>query len=176
MIYDSARRWYTAKDIKGILNITPGQLFHWGRTWGLIQPEVKAKGRQGKDQYSFKNLLFLSLLKELLNYGINLGDIKELFNTKIKGKSGNKEIIFNDIFDYYKNTFPSYPSKFYLVILTEDQKEGKMYYWKMIEKIDEKNILHSDKLPNKNFISSLVIDIKSLIASMEILTGEEFDI
>ena len=52
---DLNRRLFTAKDIKKYFGITPGQLFHWGRTWGLIKPEVKAEGRQGKDKYSLKN-------------------------------------------------------------------------------------------------------------------------
>jgi len=72
---------YTAKEIKRILGITPGQLFHWGRTWGLIEPEVKAKGRQGKNKYSLENLVQLAVIKELVNSGIELSFIEQLIES-----------------------------------------------------------------------------------------------
>ena len=70
------RESYVAKDIKALLGISPGQLFHWGKTWRLISPEVKSAGRQGKDKYSFMNLLRLSLIKELVGLGIELSQIQ----------------------------------------------------------------------------------------------------
>ena len=76
--HDSELRWYVAKDIKEILGITPSQLFHWGKTWGIIAPDIKAKGRQGKDKYSFKSLLVLALIQELLNFNMGLKGIKEI--------------------------------------------------------------------------------------------------
>jgi len=72
---------YTAKDIKKILGITPGQLFHWGRTWKLIEPEIRAKGRQGKNKYSLENLVQLAVIKELVDFGIELSFIEQLIES-----------------------------------------------------------------------------------------------
>lgn len=73
---DLSRKWYMAKDIKNILGISSGQLFHWGQTWGLIKPKIKAKGRAFKDKYLFINLLDIALIKELNEMGFEPSKIK----------------------------------------------------------------------------------------------------
>jgi DNA-binding transcriptional MerR regulator len=86
------RRYFMAKDIKAVLGITPGQLFHWGKTWKLVSPEIRAEGRQGKDKYSFKGLLTLSLIKELSDLGLDLGMIRRFLESHDKGKDIFEEI------------------------------------------------------------------------------------
>lgn len=75
---DLTGRWYTAKDVKGLLGITSSQLFHWRQTWNLIEPEIKGGGRAFKDKYSFINLLDLSLIKELNELGLEPSKIKDV--------------------------------------------------------------------------------------------------
>jgi len=67
---DLTRKWFKAKDIKNILGVTSGQLFHWQR-WNLIRPEIKGKGRAYKDLYNFNNLIDIALVKELVKLGID---------------------------------------------------------------------------------------------------------
>jgi len=80
---DLNREWFYAKDIKAILGVTPGQLFQWSRTYGLFKPTVRVVGRQGKDKYSFDDLLAVAIIKELVDLGISLGSIQQslLFKT-----------------------------------------------------------------------------------------------
>jgi DNA-binding transcriptional MerR regulator len=86
------RESFMAKDIKSLLDITPGQLFHWGKTWKLVSPEIKAEGRQGKDKYSFIGLLVLSLIKELINLGVELRQIQKFMQSRNKGKGIFEEV------------------------------------------------------------------------------------
>ena len=121
---------YTAKEIKRILGITPGQLFHWGRTWGLIEPEVKAKGRQGKNKYSLENLFQLAVIKELVNFGIELSFIEEIVRSEQFCDSYKEESLIITRSENEKNT------KIFLVINTREirqeieEKTGERFWRK----------------------------------------------
>lgn len=130
-----------------------------------------------------KNLLFLSLIKELLACGINLSAIKEIFKTEIKAKYKKKEIKYSDIFDYYKKTVPLEKNEIYLVLAPVEIEGKKDFYWELSEEIHKshynrifREVKKHIKGPVKYFIKSLiVIDLVKLILEMELKTGEEFD-
>ncbi|MHA1285537.1 MAG: MerR family transcriptional regulator [Promethearchaeota archaeon] len=175
---DLNRRLFTAKDIKKYFGITPGQLFHWGRTWGLIKPEVKAEGRQGKDKYSLKNLFFLSLIKELTNFGISLSTIREIV------KYSREYIPYNygkleDIYEYVKKVDDDHC---YLTIYVWKIRAPKKYKEKYknltegtgiswgLEKEDEISRILSYSKRTK---SVLIIDLKKLMSEIEEIINEE---
>lgn len=124
---------YTAKDIKRILDITPGQLFHWGRTWGLIEPEIKAKGRQGKNKYSLENLYQLALIKKLVNMGIELSVIERLLKSTdilnfFKEDQRRAYLIIHgisvyDVKEFYNLTRKETPNIYLVISVWEIKKE-----------------------------------------------------
>jgi len=182
---DLNHKWYTAKDIKKFLSITPGQLFHWGRTWGLITPEIKAEGRQGKDKYSFRNLLFLSLIKELLSFGLDLRAIKKIISIKRPfphggwkkmgerfEKAKSEEYNFYDIFDYAKrsNTYLFEFIKVGKQTIPEQVRSGlhlpKDLDWIVIPVKEAEEIALFAK-------SALIVNLSHIVTELEEKTGEE---
>lgn len=167
MINDKNHKWFTAKDIKEILGITPGQLFHWGRTWGVIKPDIKAQGRQGKDKYSFQGLLILALIKELLDVGLELKAIKEMMNSplKTKGESWKKED-FYDIFSHIKERKKDII--YYLVILSGlKEKSIQKTYW-TIQGFVKGHLPFSS---HPKFKTVLTLNLSFIINEMEEKTG-----
>ena len=163
-----------SKDIKKYLGITPGQLFHWGRTWGLINPSIKAEGRQGKDKYSFEDLLSLSLIKELLSFGIDLKTIKEILkgvNVLFKGKK--------TIWEEFKENRSIYEKKGCVLIIDREdvdlKKEKFIYFFttadEALSQISEDiKFLYYGGTKAKKAI--LIINIYSIVGLLEEKTGD----
>jgi DNA-binding transcriptional MerR regulator len=187
MINDSNRRLYLAKDIKNLLGISSGQLFHWGQTWGLIKPEIKAQGRAYKDQYSFKNLLDLAFIKELINLGFEPSKIKQILDI-FSGPVVLKELGGN-IWDYYKvgredteeyddeqkksYTYPGYDKAGCLMLITRT-KEGE-YRLEYTGNISEVlNFLKHRLTKMKEYIprGSIIINLADIVKDLEEKTGE----
>lgn len=181
MIDDSNRKWYEAKDIKKLLGITPGQLFHWGRTWGLIKPDIKAEGRQGKNKYSFKNILFLALIQELLNCGLDLKSIRKIIEIKRPFPHGGwkkigkqfvkadpDEYNFYDIFDYAKKS-NIYIFEFFRGNVPDEVKKG-LYIPKDLDWVIFP-IKNNDPIFYAR--SALIINLHHIITELEEMTGEE---
>jgi len=182
------RKWYMAKDIMNLLGVSSGQLFHWGRTWGLIKPDVKARGRAFKDKYSFRNLLDIALIKELNDLGFEPSKIKEIMAPFRKGpwmKKGMK----GTILDYYKagredseeyidekETWEPYPGydKDALYILIEKKADGDYslglpgnikHIFGLVA--NSMKILQSDA-PKTN----IIINLSAIVKELEEKTGE----
>ena len=63
-----------------IVGITYRQLDYWARTQ-LVRPAVhEATGSGSRRHYSYRNLLELRMVKSLLNAGIKLESVREVFN------------------------------------------------------------------------------------------------
>ncbi|MFM7872155.1 MAG: MerR family transcriptional regulator, partial [Actinomycetota bacterium] len=61
------------------VGITYRQLDYWART-GLVRPSVsEARGSGSRRYYSYRNLLELRLVKSLLDAGIKLESVREVF-------------------------------------------------------------------------------------------------
>ena len=76
---DNVVRSYTSKQTQEIAGITYRQLDYWART-GLVQPSVaSASGSGSRRAYSYSDLLRLRIIKDLLDGGVGLQQIRDVF-------------------------------------------------------------------------------------------------
>ncbi len=76
---DNVVRSYTSKQTQDIAGITYRQLDYWART-GLVQPSVAAANGSGSRRaYSYSDLLKLRIIKDLLDRGVGLQQIRDVF-------------------------------------------------------------------------------------------------
>ena len=76
---DNVVRSYTSKQAQEIAGITYRQLDYWART-GLVQPSVmEAVGSGSRRAYSYGDLLKLRVIKDLLDNGVGLPQIRDVF-------------------------------------------------------------------------------------------------
>ena len=70
---------YSGKKTAEIVGISYRQLDYWART-DLIRPSLNdAAGSGSRRQYSYRNLLELKVVKNLLDSGIRLEQVREIF-------------------------------------------------------------------------------------------------
>lgn len=70
---------FSGKKTAEIVGITYRQLDYWART-DLISPSIaKAVGSGSRRQYSYRDLLELKVIKQLLDSGIRLESVREVF-------------------------------------------------------------------------------------------------
>lgn len=70
---------YSGKSASEIVGITYRQLDYWART-DLIRPSMTdASGSGSRRQYSYRDLLELKVIKNLLDAGIRLEQVREVF-------------------------------------------------------------------------------------------------
>lgn len=70
---------YSGKSSAEIVGITYRQLDYWART-DLIRPSIAdAEGSGTRRRYSYRNLLELKVVKNLLDSGIRLEQVREVF-------------------------------------------------------------------------------------------------
>lgn len=76
---DNVVRSYTSKQAQEIAGITYRQLDYWART-GLVRPSVMAAvGSGSRRAYSYGDLLKLRVIKDLLDNGVGLPQIRDVF-------------------------------------------------------------------------------------------------
>lgn len=72
-------RGYSGSQTSAIVGITYRQLDYWART-DLVRPSITdAQGSGTRRHYSYRNLLELRMVKSLLDAGIKLSAIREVF-------------------------------------------------------------------------------------------------
>ncbi len=70
---------FTGKQAAEVVGITYRQLDYWART-DLVRPSlVDAAGRGSRRHYNYRNLLELRMIKSLLDAGIRLESVREVF-------------------------------------------------------------------------------------------------
>jgi DNA-binding transcriptional MerR regulator len=70
---------FSGKQTAEIVGITYRQLDYWART-DLVRPSIAdAQGSGSRRQYSYRNLLELKAIKTLLDAGIKLESVREVF-------------------------------------------------------------------------------------------------
>lgn len=70
---------FTGKRAAEVVGITYRQLDYWART-DLIRPSVvDAAGSGSRRRYSYQDLLELKVIKSLLDAGLRLGSVREVF-------------------------------------------------------------------------------------------------
>jgi DNA-binding transcriptional MerR regulator len=73
-------RDFSGSQAASIVGITYRQLDYWART-GLARPGIsEAQGSGSRRHYSYRNLLELRMIKSLLDAGIKLESIREIFH------------------------------------------------------------------------------------------------
>ncbi|MFT7475213.1 MAG: DNA-binding transcriptional MerR regulator [Verrucomicrobiales bacterium] len=76
---ETDRIGYSGKSTAEIVGITYRQLDYWART-DLIRPSLTdASGSGSRRQYTYRNLLELKVVKSLLDAGIRLEQVREVF-------------------------------------------------------------------------------------------------
>ncbi len=89
---------YSGTQTAKIVGITYRQLDYWART-DLIRPSVvEATGSGSRRQYSYRDLLELRVIKTLLDAGIRLESVREVFSylrTHVSGDIGAANIVIN---------------------------------------------------------------------------------
>ena len=68
---------YRVPEVCRVVGITYRQLDYWART-GLVNPSIREAGGSGTQRlYSFRDLLVLKLMKQLLDTGVSLQQIRK---------------------------------------------------------------------------------------------------
>jgi DNA-binding transcriptional MerR regulator len=169
-----SKDYFTAKDINSLLGINKDKLYHWTESKGLVKPEIeKGYGRGAQSKYSLKNLMQLSLVKELYELKFDLNRIKEI----IKTQNGlydrqSKKMKTVDIWDYFKANRAKYEMDGYILIIVKDQ----ILVFAANEKEVYKDLFESSKAKKKNWIINkpfIVIDLLQQIESLEKKTGNK---
>jgi len=75
--YDMSQT-YESRHVKEFLGINKNRLFHWIQTKKLMRPIVLGEGRGGRTKFSIDDLLTLSLIEEINNFGIELNTLKKI--------------------------------------------------------------------------------------------------
>ena len=74
-----ADRGYSGTKAAQVVGITYRQLDYWART-GLVRPSLAdASGSGSRRSYSYRDLLELKVIKNLLDAGIRLESVREVF-------------------------------------------------------------------------------------------------
>ena len=79
MLDGPATEGFPAKRTAEIVGITYRQLDYWART-DLVRPAFRAQGSGSRRAYSYKNLLELRAVKNLLDAGIKLESVRSAFD------------------------------------------------------------------------------------------------
>lgn len=181
------RKWYFAKDIKKYLGVTSTQLFHWGQTWSLIKPKIKAEGRAYKDKYQFVDLLDIALIKELTELGFEPSKIKHILKPFNKPDAPKKWR--GRIWNFYKDgredyeefnpatdksdTMPGYDNAGCLIFLGKSEGEYSLYN---LGRNNEVLGFFKHAIENLNKVDapkiSIIIDLRRIIHELEEITGE----
>ena len=71
---------YSGTQTAKVVGITYRQLDYWART-GLLKPSIaEASGSGSRRRYSYRDLLELRIIKTLLDSGIKLESVRDVFN------------------------------------------------------------------------------------------------
>lgn len=168
MKHDSNGEWYTAKAIKKLLGVSSGQLFHWGRSWSLFSPKIKAKGRAFKDQYSFRNLLEIALIKELYTFGFELSNIQSMINSFDESHASNEKKC-SEIWARFKSLQnqmtgeENYYEKIVFLVIKKEDKRFRLNV-NFLNQIDEGifcSIIHDE------FVSQLHLNLSKIHDNLE---------
>lgn len=185
---DLNRSLFTAKDIMALLGVSSGQLFHWGRTWGLIIPEIKAQGRAFKNKYSFQNLLEIALIKELNDLGFEPSKIKQIIEPFDHGPAleigwkGNVWDYFRDgredteeYDDYLKKsyTYPGFDKSGCLLLITKEKSgEYSLGYIDGVKgalfSLEKSLTVPKDSVTR----AAIMINLSNIVKELEKKTGE----
>ena len=101
---------YEARHVRQFLGIDKNQLFHWTQTKKLMRPILLGEGRGGRTKFSIDDLLTLSLIKKINDFGIELNTLKKIMacleNAKFLTYDSQKKLktaqFKGTIWDYYR--------------------------------------------------------------------------
>ena len=117
---------FSGKKVTEIVGISYRQLDYWTRT-ELISPSIeKGEGSGSRRRYSYKDLLELRVIKNLIDGGIKVEKIREIFDLK---PAGIKKML-NLAKPIYQKTasFGHFGRKY---------KEDGFFTWEKLDKVKE---------------------------------------
>lgn len=87
---------FSSKQTCDIVDITYRQLDYWART-GLFCPTFEAHGSGSRRKYSFKDLVSLRVIKNMLDSGMNLQDVRRAtdYLSTQEGDIANADLVMN---------------------------------------------------------------------------------
>lgn len=177
MTYDIRQKYFESRHIQEFLGIDKNQLFHWVQTKRLIEPAKVGKGRGGRSQFSFANLLDLALIKELSEFGVELNALKMIIEGKaiviVQDKDNPKKGVITkgrSTCEIFKEKREKYEKvNLYLSIYLKD-KSYHYHYWSGQE---GGSLIEESVIPENNWLpkTTLTINIVNLILDLEEKTG-----
>jgi hypothetical protein len=188
MSYPNRQDYFEARDIERLLNINKDQLYHWVKLRRLIIPEVEeGQGRGGRSKFSFKNLLDLSLIKDLYELKFEFIRIHNIMKTKaplydpIEGGPAvdwdELEKIKTDIWESFSSNRPEFVRDGYILVISKGREMDRVFA------INEKKfykLLYKKSPPGKEQIDVIqkpliIIDLLEKIKGIEQKTGYKLD-
>ncbi|MFC2166883.1 hypothetical protein ACFLQZ_02850 [Acidobacteriota bacterium] len=181
---------FEARHIETLLDIDKNRLYHWVKLRGLITPDIEeGSGRAGRSKFSFKNLLEISLIKDLYKLRFELPEIYSIMKSVQKMAplydpetgaheldSREENIIGTDIWESFSSNRPDFEKDGYILVISKGEYEDnifsineKDFYKMMSEKSSGNTIYGSIKKP------FVVIDLLERIRGLEQKTGHRLD-
>lgn len=184
------QKHFEARHIQKLLDINKDRLYHWVKLKGLITPEIEeGTGRAGRSKFSFKNLLQISLIKDLHELRFELNEICHIMKT-VKEKAplydpetGDRKVDWDkmeiektDIWESFGSNRPVFEKDGYILVISKGKYDYKIFttneskFYKMLhEKVSNKSEL---EVINKPLI---IIDLLEKIRGLEQKTGNKLD-
>jgi DNA-binding transcriptional MerR regulator len=188
MAYENSQKHFRAKDIERLLNINKDQLYHWVKLKRLIKPEIEEGfGRGGRNKFSFKNLLDLSLIKDLYELRFDFYQITQIMKTTaplFDPITGGPEVdwdqmkkVETDIWESFSSNRPEFEEEGYVLIIARGKNEDRIFVTnekKFYKMLYEKSPKRTDQIEaiNKPLI---IIDLLEKIRVLEQKTGHKLD-
>jgi len=137
---------FEARHIKKMFGIDRNKLFYWTKTHGLLKPEVEEpEGTGNRAKFSFRNLLEIALIQEMLKYGFDLRTVKII---KKALEAPQKQLGGLNLIDYSLKT--SLPLLYSVSILSIKQRKASF----LVNYYDEGKVSEAEKksheLPRPN--------------------------
>ena len=135
---------YESRHVKEFLGIDKNQLFHWLKTKTLMRPILLGEGRGRRTKFSIDDLLTLSLIKEINDFGIELNTLKKIMaclehvEFPIIQKHLKKPQFKGSIWDYYRSDRDYFKRLGYSLEISRGMRRKEIKELKEIGFISEK--------------------------------------
>ena len=160
---NEGRRNFESRHVKEILGIDKDRLHHWTQNKKLIIPVVQGRGRGGRNQFSFENLLELDVIKELEYYGLDLNAIGKIMRSLRNFKQAwYKTGKPTSLWAYIRTNRKHYEKKGGFLALFPEA--AKKFYARLITNIELAEYI-------SEYRGAILIGILAMIKRMEEKTG-----
>jgi len=157
-----SNKHFESRDIDRLLHIDRNKLFYWIKTHRLLSPDIEeGKGTGSRSKFSFNNLLELTFIKSLVEFGIDLNAVSEI---KTELDSYKSELIRS-----YKNLKSvDFKDEICLIKILRKEKGYEIIFSDAIEDkyaSSPKQFINNYVCP-QNTNACLILNIKNMIADL----------